>query len=31
MQMFLFADYRQAEVRFFTETDLEPARTWLMS
>jgi hypothetical protein len=31
MQMFLFADYRQAEVRFFAETDLEPARVWLMS
>jgi hypothetical protein len=31
MQIFLFADYRQAEVKFFTETDLEPARVWLMS
>jgi hypothetical protein len=31
MQMFLFADYRQAEARFFAETDLEPARAWLMS
>lgn len=31
MQMFLFADYRQAEVKFFAETDLEPARAWLMS
>ena len=31
MQMFLFADYRQAEARFFPETDLESARAWLMS
>ena len=31
MQVFFFADYRQAEVRFFAATDLEPARTWLMS
>ncbi len=31
MQMFLFADYRQAEARFFAETDLEPACAWLMS
>ena len=31
MQIFLFADYRQAEVKFFTEPDLEPARVWLMS
>ncbi|TVR63017.1 MAG: STAS/SEC14 domain-containing protein [Candidatus Competibacteraceae bacterium] len=31
MQMFLFADYRQAEVKFFAETDLETARVWLMS
>lgn len=31
MQVFLFADYRQAEARFFAETDLEPARDWLMS
>ncbi len=31
MQVFLFADYRQAEARFFAETDLEPARAWLMS
>lgn len=30
-QMFLFADYRQGEARFFAETDLEPARAWLMS
>lgn len=29
MEMFLLADYRQAEVRCFTETDLEPARAWL--
>jgi hypothetical protein len=29
MLLFLFADYRQAEVRFFAETDLEPARVWL--
>jgi hypothetical protein len=29
--MFMFADYRQAEVRFFAATDLEPARAWLMS
>ncbi|MFO1372305.1 MAG: STAS/SEC14 domain-containing protein [Candidatus Competibacteraceae bacterium] len=27
---FLFADYRQAEARFFVETDLEPARAWLI-
>lgn len=26
MQVFLFADYRQAEARFFPETELEPAR-----
>jgi len=31
MQVFLFADYRQAETRFFPETDLELARAWLMS
>ena len=31
MQVFLFADYRQAETRFFAEADLEPARAWLMS
>lgn len=31
MQVFLFADYRQAEARFFPETELEPARAWLMS
>jgi hypothetical protein len=31
MLIFLFADYRQAEARFFAETDLEPARAWLMS
>ena len=31
MLIFLFVDYRQAEVRFFAETDLEPARVWLMS
>jgi hypothetical protein len=31
MQVFLFADYRQAEARFFAETDLEPACAWLMS
>ncbi|MCU0809014.1 MAG: STAS/SEC14 domain-containing protein [Candidatus Contendobacter sp.] len=31
MQVFLFADYRQAEARFFPETDLELARAWLMS
>ena len=31
MQVFLFADYRQAEARFFAETDLEPARALLMS
>ncbi len=31
MQVFLFADYRQAEARFFAETDLEAARAWLMS
>ena len=31
MQVFLFADYRQAETRFFAETDLELARAWLMS
>ncbi|MFZ1643597.1 MAG: STAS/SEC14 domain-containing protein [Candidatus Contendobacter sp.] len=31
MLMFLFADYRQAEARFFPETDLEPARAWLMN
>ena len=31
MQVFLFADYRQAEARFFAETDLELARAWLMS
>lgn len=31
MLVFLFADYRQAEARFFPETDLEPARAWLMS
>ncbi len=31
MLMFLFADYRQAEARFFPETDLETARAWLMS
>lgn len=31
MQIFLFADYRQAEVKFFAETDWEPARVWLMS
>jgi hypothetical protein len=31
MRMFVFADYRQAEVRFFAATDLEPARAWLMS
>ncbi len=29
MLLFLFADYGQAEVRFFAETDLEPARVWL--
>ncbi len=29
MWMFLFADCRQAEVRFFPETGLEPARAWL--
>jgi hypothetical protein len=31
MLVFLFADYRQAEARFFPETDLEPARAWLVS
>lgn len=31
MQVFLFADYRQAEARFFPETELELARAWLMS
>ena len=31
MQMFLFADYQQAEARFFPETDLDPASAWLMS
>ncbi|MBK8753735.1 MAG: STAS/SEC14 domain-containing protein [Candidatus Competibacteraceae bacterium] len=31
MLTFLFADYRQAEARFFAETDLEPARAWLMN
>lgn len=31
MLMFLFADYRQAEARFFPETDLETARAWLMN
>ena len=31
MLIFLFVDYRQAEVQFFAETDLEPARAWLMS
>jgi hypothetical protein len=31
MRMFVFADYRQAGVRFFAATDLEPARAWLMS
>ncbi len=31
MLTFLFADYRQAEARFFPETDLESARAWLMS
>ena len=31
MLVFLFADYRQAEARFFPENDLEPARAWLMS
>ena len=31
IQVFLFADYRQTEVRFFPETDLEPARAWLMN
>lgn len=30
MQVFLFADYRQAEARFFAETDLEAAHAWLM-
>lgn len=29
--IFLFADSRQAEVGFFPEADLEPARRWLMS
>ncbi len=28
--LFLFADSRHAEVRFFPETDLELARAWLM-
>ena len=31
MQVFLFADYRQAEARFFAETEMEPARAWLMN
>lgn len=31
MLMFLFADYWQAEARFFPETDLETARAWLMN
>ncbi len=31
MQVFFFADYRQAEVRFFAETDREAARVWLTS
>lgn len=29
MLVFLFADYRQAEARFFPRTELEPARAWL--
>jgi hypothetical protein len=29
MLLFLFADYRQAEVRFFAETDPGSARVWL--
>jgi len=29
--IFLFADSRRAEVGFFPESDLEPARRWLMS
>jgi hypothetical protein len=31
MVIFLFADDRQAEVQFFADADLEPARVWLMS
>lgn len=31
MLVFLFADYRSAEARFFATTDLEQAEAWLMS
>jgi hypothetical protein len=31
MRVFLFADYRQAEARFFPETDRAAARAWLVS
>ncbi|MDQ5908544.1 MAG: hypothetical protein QG599_635 [Pseudomonadota bacterium] len=29
MSVFLFADYRQAEARFFTESEREAAHAWL--